>query len=136
MRRAHLLAAVAVAVILWMSTGCARPTENPPQPARPRSTATVAIREPVPGAVISGNKVRLEVELTGGRIVLQTSTNLVPDEGHLHLKLDGKLVSMTPGLIEILEVSPGSHVVEVEFVANDHLAFSPRVLAAVPFTVK
>ncbi len=68
--------------------------------------------------------------------MLQTSTNLAPDEGHLHLKLDGKLVSMTPGLIETLDVTPGSHVVEVEFVANDHLPFDPRVLAAVPFTVK
>lgn len=79
---------------------------------------------------------RLQVDLTGGRIVLQTSTNLAPDEGHLHLKLDGTLVSMTQGLVETVEVTPGSHVVEVEFVANDHLPFDPRVLAAVPFTVK
>lgn len=136
MRRTRWFAVAGAAVILWNGSGCARRDATPPQPPRPRSTATVAIRDPVPGAVIAGPKVRLEVELTGGRIVLQTSTNLAPDEGHLHLKLDGKLVSMTPGLVEILDATPGAHVVEVEFVANDHLAFDPRVLAAVPFSVK
>lgn len=68
--------------------------------------------------------------------MIQTSTNLEPDEGHLHLRLDGKLLSMTLGLIETIDVTPGPHVVEIEFVANDHLPFDPRVLAAVPFTVK
>ncbi|MGQ0548996.1 MAG: hypothetical protein ACT4PY_04930, partial [Armatimonadota bacterium] len=56
-RRARLFAAAGAAVMLCSVSGCARRDATPPQPPRPRSTATVAIRDPVPGAVIAGPKV-------------------------------------------------------------------------------
>lgn len=83
-----------------------------------------------------GPRVRIEIALSGGRVVYAPSTRLAPDEGHLHLMLDGRLVSMTPSMVQDLEVPPGRHVLEVEFAANDHLPFSPRVLAAVAFVVE
>jgi hypothetical protein len=68
--------------------------------------------------------------------VLQTSTRLVPDEGHIHVKLDGKLVSMTAGLEQQVPVTTGPHIIEAEFVANDHLPFNPRILTTMPFVVR
>lgn len=103
---------------------------------RPHSTATLAIVEPLPGVTISGATISIRLVLTGAKLVLQTSTRLVPDEGHIHVKLDGKLVSMTAGLEQQVPVTTGAHVIEAEFVANDHLPFNPRILTTLPFVVR
>jgi hypothetical protein len=100
---------------------------------RPRSTAELAIVEPDPGTTISGTSIQIRLQLTGARLVLETSTRLVPNEGHIHVKLDGRLVSMTAGLDQQVPVTKGPHVLEAEFVANDHLPFNPRVLTTLPF---
>jgi hypothetical protein len=100
---------------------------------RPRSTATIAFLEPLPGRTISGATVQVHLALTGGVVVLQTSMNLVPNEGHIHLKLDGKLISMTAGLDQQVPVTKGPHILEAEFAANDHLPFDPRVVTTLPF---
>ena len=53
------------------------------------------------------------------------------------MSVDGKLIVMSYGLsTEVTGLSPGVHVLQGEFVANDHLPFADRVLAAVIFTVK
>ncbi len=104
--------------------------------ARPRSMASVSIIEPAPAADLTGTTMHVRVGLTGGEIVYQTSTALSPTQGHIHLTLDGKLVSMLSGLTQDLTVTPGLHVLQAEFVASDHLPFEPRVLATVTFTVK
>ena len=103
---------------------------------RPRSTATLAIVEPLPGATISGASIQIRLTLSGARLVMQTSTRLVPDEGHIHVKLDGQLVSMTAGLDQQVPVTTGPHVIEAEFVANDHLPFNPRILTTLPFVIR
>jgi hypothetical protein len=111
------------------------PTPSPSQSARISSTAKVSILEPATGAVIQGSEVRVRIALTGGRIVEQVSTNLKPDEGHIHLLLDGKVVLLLGSLDETInDVTKGPHLLQVEFVAADHGPFSPRVLAAVSFT--
>ncbi len=44
---------------------------------------------------------------------------------------------MTSGTSQLLaDLTPGEHLIQVEFVANDHAPFDPRVLAAVTFEVK
>jgi hypothetical protein len=103
---------------------------------RPHSTATLAIVEPPPGVTVSGATIQIRLVLTGAKLVLQTSTRLVPDEGHIHVKLDGQLVSMTAGLEQQVPVTTGPHVIEAEFVANDHLPFNPRILTTLPFVVR
>lgn len=82
--------------------------------------------------------VPLRLKLEGGEIVPATTTgNVQPDEGHVHVYLDNNLVTMTASLsTDLQDVAPGQHLVEVEFVANDHFPFDPRVLAAVAFEVK
>jgi hypothetical protein len=107
-----------------------------PASERPSTDATLRIVSPTDGEVLKSD-VDLEVELDGARVVRKTSTDLRPDEGHLHVVLDDQLVSMTEGLEQtIRDVPPGEHLLKVEFVANDHAPFDPRVIAAVAFEVE
>lgn len=123
-------------VVLLIVTGCAsRGTQATPpadQP-RPHSTAALQILEPLQGAVITGPKLRVRLALSGGRIIQQTTTRLAPDEGHIHLLVDGKIVSMLYGLDQEVEVTPGTHLLQAEYVANDHFPFNPRVIIVATF---
>jgi hypothetical protein len=104
--------------------------------ARPSSSARLFILSPAQGSTYHGDRVQIPVmlELRGGTIVPITSLHLVPNEGHVHLYLDGSLVSMT-GLTGEVSATPGSHILRAEFVAIDHRPFDPRVEAAVTFQV-
>lgn len=118
-----------------------RPNATPtatPTGARPASTATLAIDQPSAGQSVSSAQVEVVMTLDGGRIVDSASTTLTPDTGHIHLSLGGKLVSMTYGLVQLVDVqglSPGEHTLEAEFVAADHGPFDPRVIARTTFTI-
>lgn len=104
---------------------------------RPASTAKLTILEPQPGAVITGTKLIVKVGLTGARIVKQASQNIAPDTGHVHLSLDGRIVTLLAGLEYDLEgLTPGAHLLQAEFAAADHGPFRPRVITTVSFTVR
>jgi hypothetical protein len=103
---------------------------------RPATTATIQIVSPTPNQV-SPPDVVVKVELTGGTVVQRTTGPLTPTEGHVHLTLDGKLVSMAYETEQVLpKVAPGQHAIEAEFVAVDHAPFSNRPKSAVLFEVK
>jgi hypothetical protein len=75
------------------------------------------------------------MNLIGARVVQPAQGTLRGDEGHIHVSLDGSLVSMTYGTSQPLaNLKPGQHTVQAEFVAIDHLPFKNRVIAAVIFT--
>jgi hypothetical protein len=77
------------------------------------------------------------VKLQDAKLVPATTTNIVPDEGHLHVILDDTLISMTEGLEQTIpDIQPGEHRIMVEFVASDHAPFEPRVVSVVAFEVK
>jgi hypothetical protein len=104
--------------------------------ARPSSTGVLTILSPQPGEVITGTSVDVKLQLTGATITKVVSTNLKPDEGHIHLKLDGVTITLLGSLEETVpNLTPGDHVIEAEFVASDHGPFNPRVVAQVTFTV-
>ena len=104
---------------------------------RPSSTAKLSIVEPKVDQVVHGSNVDLRVTLKDAKLVPATTTDIVPDEGHLHVLLDDTLISMTEGLEQTIpDVTPGPHRIQVEFVASDHAPFDPRVVAVVPFEVK
>lgn len=129
-----LAAATLVACGGGGGSGSESPTLSPI--ARPSSTAQLAVLSPENGEVVRGSTVDLRVELEGATLVPQTTTDIAPDEGHLHVLLDDELISMTEGTEqEIPDVSAGSHRLTVEFVASDHAPFDPRVVAVVAFEV-
>ena len=104
---------------------------------RPASTAKLAIVSPTNGQVVHGTTMQLKVSLKDAKIVPATTTNIVPDEGHLHVILDDELVMMTADTTQLIgNLTPGQHLLKVEFVASDHFPFDPRVIAAVAFEVK
>jgi hypothetical protein len=112
-------------------------TSVSPAANRPSSTASIAIVSPKQGEVVHGSTTVLKAKLTGGEIVQQTSTDLQPDQGHLHVILDDHLVTMTASTeTQLSDLTPGTHILQVEFVANDHAPFDPRVIAKTSFEVK
>jgi hypothetical protein len=103
---------------------------------RPSSPAKLTIVAPRNGQTVSQERPEVRLDLTGARIVSKTTTHVQGDEGHIHLYVDGKLVTMNYGLRERLpQLAPGQHVVQVEFVAADHAPFDPRVLTQAAFNV-
>jgi len=104
---------------------------------RPATNASLTILSPKPQQVLRGNPatVRVRLRLVGARIVSGTSTHLVADKGHIHLYLDGILLTMTYATSTTIYAYPDSHRLEAQFVAVDHGPFSPPVTASVPFTV-
>jgi hypothetical protein len=104
---------------------------------RPWTNAKITILYPQPRQVLRGNpatiRVRLRVE--GARVVSATSTHLVPDKGHIHLYLDGALVTMAYATSTTIDAYPDSHRLEAQFVALDHGPFNPPVTAWVTFRV-
>ena len=145
-RRTPALLAAFVVAALGVAA-CSTPAATAPPPTltpassstlgpRPSSEATVQIAEPVNGATVVGDSVHVVLKLTGAKIVTETTTNIRPDEGHVHLYLNGQIVSMNYGLEQDLPVTPGTYVFRAEFVAADHAPFNPRVESAeVVFTV-
>ncbi len=130
-----ILAVAVVACACSNGSGAAGGTRTPH--VRPSSPATVTILSPTNGQVVHGSDVKIRVELTGAKIVPATTTDIVPTKGHLHVYLDDQIVSMNFKLTgDIGDVTPGMHVLRVEFVASDHLPFDPRVFTAVTFEAK
>lgn len=110
-----------------------------PQPTteRPTTAARVEIVQPAPNQALGPNFL-LNVNLIGAKVVPENVTGgpLKPDEGHIHVTLDGKLVTMSYGTSqEMTNVAPGPHTLQAEFVAADHAPFRNRVVAAVAFQV-
>ncbi|MDP9243012.1 MAG: DUF6130 family protein [Actinomycetota bacterium] len=106
--------------------------------ARPSSPAKIEILSPKNGDVVHGTSLHLKLALQNAKVVPANTTDIVPNQGHVHVLLDSKVVTMTFGLQQTLHgLTPGSHLLEVEFVASDHAPFDPRVLAQpVTFEVK
>lgn len=106
--------------------------------ARPSTTARLQIVAPGPNAVAPPD-LNLVTNLVGARVVpaSQVTGKLRGDEGHIHVSLDGRLVSMAYGTTQDLHgLKPGPHTLQAEFVAVDHQPFANRVVAAVLFQVQ
>jgi hypothetical protein len=133
------LSAAAVLAAMLLMAACSKSAGAGSQSpvARPSSPAALKILSPTNGEVVNGSDVKIEVSLTGARIVPATTTHITPNRGHLHVYLDNQLVGMNFATSdEVKNVAPGMHVLRVEFVASDHRPFDPRVFTAVTFQVK
>jgi hypothetical protein len=129
--------AFVVAVVAAVALTACGGEESPTPGARPSSTAQISITSPVDGSTVQGPTVSVSFDLTGAEISQETSTNLVPDKGHVHVFLDDTLAGMNYQLDgTIPDVTPGTHVLRVEFVALDHGPFDPPVFAQAAFQVE
>jgi hypothetical protein len=130
-----VLVPVMLGVLALALTAGSWAPKTKPSKNRPVTTARLAIVEPTPNEV-TGPDVPLRLDLIGGTIVPQASTRLSPTEGHVHLYVDGKLVSMTYALTDDVKgLAPGPHSLRAEFVAADHAPFKNPVVAAVVIQV-
>ena len=135
----RLLSTLTVIALLAACSG--DPTPTHPSMAsmghRPSSPATVEIVEPAPSTTVTGSMAHIVLRLNGATLVPDTTTNIRPDQGHAHLYVNNQLISMNYGLEQDIPVQPGTLVLKAEFVAADHLPFSPRVYSAeTVFTVR
>lgn len=132
MRRRPLLLLLAMLAAMLAACGSQASTSSSSSSsaaARPSSPALVTIVSPQNGAVITGGSIPVLVQVTGATIVQQTSRNISPTQGHVHLFLDNNLTYMSYTLMENLPVPhPGTYVLRAEFVASDHVPFNPRVV--------
>ncbi len=129
------LSAAVVPPLIWGPALKLKP--SPTATVRPASTASIHIVDPKPGQTETGTTLDVVMTLPGGTIVDATSLKLTPNTGHIHLLMDGKLISMTYGLVQEISLQglrAGSHTLTAEFVAADHGPFDPPVSASVTFT--
>ena len=104
---------------------------------RPSSAATIEILEPAQGDAVVGTSVHVVLKLNGAVIVTETTTEIRPDEGHVHLYINNQIVSMNYGLEQDVPVVPGAVALKAEFVAADHAPYNPRVWSdEIVFTVR
>jgi hypothetical protein len=106
---------------------------------RPVSNAKLAILQPTSGATVDGKDVEVKLSLTGGEVTTVTvsTARIKPNLGHIHLRLDGKTITLLGHLDNhIPNVSPGQHVLVAEYVAQDHLPWRNDINSAVTFTAK
>lgn len=111
------------------------PTTTPPG-SRIASTATLSFVQPAADRLTTDGTMEVVLDLQGGTIVDTAMTDIAPDTGHIHLVLDGELVSMTYGTVQPLDIRDldgGEHELRAEYVAADHAPFEPRVTARTTF---
>jgi hypothetical protein len=135
LRRGGLVLAMVGFVVFLFGPDLFEPAVVPCED-RPGTEATLEVLSPTAGQVLSSGDVPLKLDLQGGKVASLASTKNVPGEGHLHISIDGRLASMTGEEDQVLQVPPGEHELEVEFVANDHAPFCKRVNDRVRFTVE
>jgi hypothetical protein len=119
-----------------LAAGCSSGSSS--SSARPTTTARLRIVAPTANEV-TGPNVNIKFDLIGARVVPSTKVSgpLSGDQGHIHVSIDGKLVSMAYGTTQELNgLKPGQHLMQGEFVATDHRSFKDPVKTAVLFTVQ
>lgn len=91
--------------------------------ASPEDGATVDASEPVP----------LEIELEGAELASESTDE---EAGHLHVYVDGESRGMPATLDVTVDLEPGEHEVEVEFVDAAHRSLDPPVTDSVTVTAE
>jgi hypothetical protein len=105
----------------------------PDQPAS--QGRRVVVRDPKPGEVVpAGEPFRLDVAVLGGKLASNRSAT---DGGHLHVTVDGAVLSMPPTTTPRVDpLDPGEHEITVEFVNARHFSYEPRVTDTIEITAE
>lgn len=95
--------------------------------------AEVSFATPTDGATLPANEpVDVEIDLTGGELAQSASDS----GGHLHIFVDGSVVSMPGGDTTEIELEPGEHELRVEYVDIQHAAYDPPVQETITVTAE
>jgi hypothetical protein len=130
------MVAFVLSVLAALSLAACGDASSSTTTTRPHTDAKLLILSPTPNEV-TGPNVPVQFQVQGATVSPPQKNNLVSNEGHIHVSVDGRLVVMSYGTsTELTGLNPGLHTLQAEFVANDHLPFADRVLAVVLFTVK
>lgn len=98
--------------------------------------AAITIESPAAGDTVPANDpLQLTVDLQGGRLTAENASD-DPRDGHLHVYVDGELISMPTTATPEVELEPGLHEITVEFTQADHRSFEPRILDTVEVTAE
>jgi len=128
---------LSVALLLVLAGAACGGKQQPTTAARPSTTAKIEIVSPTPGQTVNGSTLHVVLKLTGGTIIpTATATPIGTNEGHIHLYDNGSIVSMAYGTEQDISLTPGPHLLEAEFVASDHISFSPKELVSVHITAQ
>src|SRR5262249_7754385 len=104
-----------------MIVGTGIPTAAPGAP-RPSSPAKLTCLDRKAGAKESGDDMTVRMDLQNAPLTPVTSTNITSDTGHIHLSMDGSLISMSGDTLQVIDlrnVAPGQHSLTADFVAAD-----------------
>ncbi|MDQ1709908.1 MAG: hypothetical protein QOG49_1293 [Frankiaceae bacterium] len=132
-RKQLVIGAVVIVAIAAAATAGLWAPKKKASTARPTTTARLAILSPQTDQVVPLHA-DIKVQLTGGTLLNPAVTK--GNGGHLHVSVDGALISMTDQLDQQVTLTPGRHTVTAEYVAPDHASFKTPVLAAVIFEAK
>ena len=103
------------------------------------SPATISIVEPQDGDTVPAREeLILSVEIEDGELTTDTEAT-DPSLGHLHIYVDGQLVSMPSTEqppIPADRLPPGEHEITVEFTQANHEQFEPRILDEITVTAE
>ncbi|HEV2756718.1 MAG TPA: DUF4399 domain-containing protein [Actinomycetota bacterium] len=96
--------------------------------------AAISIASPAEGATVDASEpVPLEIELEGASLASESTDE---DAGHLHVYVDGESRGMPATLDVTVDLEPGEHEVEIEFVDAEHRPLDPPVTDSVTVTAE
>src|SRR3981081_432683 len=91
-----LLGLVATSACASKSTSAPTATTN--SVVRPQSTAKLTILEPKSGAELTTRTVVVKLKLDGGTVTKIVTTDIKPNVGHIHIRLDGRTITLLGSL--------------------------------------
>ncbi|MHB8513147.1 MAG: hypothetical protein ACYDCC_13330 [Actinomycetota bacterium] len=143
-RKLGLVAMTLALALSACSSGTPKPGPSQTASASPTPTlpslhtnATIQIINPKPGQIVHGSTLIVHVKVNGATIITYATLHVDPYHGHVHLRLDGTIVTLlASATYELTGLTKGRHLLEAEFVQGNHVPFKPRVKQEVPFTVE
>jgi hypothetical protein len=104
------------------------------------SDVEVTIESPSDGDTVpAGESLMVEIDVANGRLVSDTTSD-DPNEGHIHIYVDGQVVAMPTSESEMVisgaNLPPGEHEVIVEFTQANHTSFAPPVQTSITITAE
>lgn len=94
---------------------------------------SIAIASPADGDTVEAGEVTVEIDLEGAELAGESTSE---DAGHVHVYVDGEEPEMISDSEVEVDLAPGEHEIEVEYVGADHAPVEPAVTDSVIVTAE